>query len=232
MASGAVPQPAAVPDWCWKADSFPAFVGSVWPVPLGQGRARKSICGRGQIITGAGVGAGIELYLHLLRREHSAAVANTVALELHVTLDHANGDDRDPTTSTPPADGDTQLVALLEWANANLHRNVRVEELASRALMSPRTFTRHFKAATGSSPHAWLLNHRLALAEHLLASTSMSVEEVAHRVGYRGAAMLREQFHKRRGISPRAYRKRAKAADRKSSRGSGASMADAAHGAN
>ncbi|SNQ51072.1 HTH-type transcriptional regulator AlkR (fragment) [Frankia canadensis] len=73
--------------------------------------------------------------------------------------------------------------------------------------MSRRSFARHFRSATGTSPHAWLRDQRLSLAEELLETTGLSIEQIATRVGYRHAAILREQFAARRGVSPSAYRR-------------------------
>lgn len=73
--------------------------------------------------------------------------------------------------------------------------------------MSRRSFVRHFKAATGASPHAWLLTQRLERAGELLETTDLSIEQVAGRIGYASAAVFREQFSLRRGVSPRDYRR-------------------------
>jgi transcriptional regulator GlxA family with amidase domain len=78
--------------------------------------------------------------------------------------------------------------------------------LARRALMSPRSFARRFKATTGTTPHAWLLGQRLAAAETLLEESDAPVEEIARLVGFGTAAGFRDQFARRRGVSPRAYR--------------------------
>jgi hypothetical protein len=72
--------------------------------------------------------------------------------------------------------------------------------------MSPRSFARRFKATTGTTPHAWLLGQRLSAAEALLEDSDAPVEEIARLVGFGTAAGLREQFTRRRGVSPRAYR--------------------------
>ena len=96
---------------------------------------------------------------------------------------------------------------MIAWARANLDRQLPLDELAARALMSRRSFVRHFKAATGAAPHAWLLSQRLSLAEELLETTSLPVEQIAERVGYRSAAVFREQFAARRGLAPRDYRR-------------------------
>ena len=81
-----------------------------------------------------------------------------------------------------------------------------MEALARRALMSPRSFARRFKATTGTTPHSWLLGRRLSAAEALLEESDAPVEEIARLVGFGTAAGLREQFGRRRGVSPRAYR--------------------------
>jgi transcriptional regulator GlxA family with amidase domain len=96
------------------------------------------------------------------------------------------------------------LAEVIAWAQANLDRQLSLDELAARALMSRRSFVRHFKAATGATPHAWLLSQRLSRAEELLETTTLPIEQIAGRVGYRSAAVFREQFTARRGVPPRA----------------------------
>src|SRR3712207_6723314 len=91
-------------------------------------------------------------------------------------------------------------------------QDISVESLARRALMSPRSFARRFKATTGTTPHAWLLGRRLAAAEALLEESDAPVEEIARLVGFGTAAGFREQFGRRRGVSPRAYRQTFRAA--------------------
>jgi transcriptional regulator GlxA family with amidase domain len=105
-----------------------------------------------------------------------------------------------------PACEDDLLGTVLEWASGHLAEDISVDLLARRALMSPRSFARRFKATTGTTPHAWLLGRRLAAAEALLEGSDASVEEIARLVGFGTAAGLREQFQRRRGVSPRAYR--------------------------
>ena len=162
---------------------------------------------QGGIVTGAGAAAGIDMCLHLIRREHGAALANSIARIL-VTPPHRDGGQQQFITA-PLADGGDgdRLAGVIAWARANLERPLSLDELAARALMSRRSFVRHFKAATGASPHAWLLSQRLSLAEELLETTSLPVEQIADRVGYRSAAVFREQFAARRGLAPRDYRR-------------------------
>lgn len=160
----------------------------------------------GDILTGAGAAAGFDLCLHLLRREHGAALANAIARDM-VLPSHRDGGQAQYLAAPVPEDGqDERLAAVLGWARAHLHEPLPVTELARRAMMSKRSFARRFTAATGTTPHAWLRSLRLSRAEELLETTGLPVEEIARQVGYGSAAVLREQFVRRRGIPPRAYR--------------------------
>ncbi|MEU3461934.1 helix-turn-helix domain-containing protein [Streptomyces sp. NPDC006733] len=161
----------------------------------------------GRILTGAGAAAGFDLCLHLIRREHGAARANAVARDM-VLPSHRDGGQAQYLAAPAPEDcRDERLAEVLAWARANLHQPLPVADLARRAVMSKRSFARRFAAATGTTPHAWLRGLRLSSAEELLETTDLPVEEIAHRVGYGSAAVLREQFVRRRGVPPRSYRR-------------------------
>jgi transcriptional regulator GlxA family with amidase domain len=161
----------------------------------------------GRILTSAGAAAGVDLCLYLLRREHGAAVATTIARDLVVPPHRDGGQAQFVATPVPVDCDDERLADVLGWARANLDQPLTVERLAARALMSPRSFARHFKATTGTTPHAWLLGERLHRAEELLETVDLPVEEVARRTGFGTAATLREQFVRRRGVPPRDYRR-------------------------
>ncbi|MEV0257343.1 helix-turn-helix domain-containing protein [Streptomyces sp. NPDC050732] len=161
----------------------------------------------GDIVTGAGAAAGFDLCLHLLRREHGAALANAVARDVVLPSHRDGGQAQYLAAPTPKDCHDERLTDVLAWARANLHEPLPVAELARRALMSKRSFARRFTAATGTTPHAWLRTLRLSSAEELLETTDLPVEEIARRVGYTSAAVLREQFVRRRGVPPRTYRR-------------------------
>jgi transcriptional regulator GlxA family with amidase domain len=165
----------------------------------------------GRILTGAGTAAGVDTLLHLVRREWGAAAANALAREM-VVPPHRDGGQAQFIDAPVAACEDDLLGTVLEWADAHLAEELSVELLARRALMSPRSFARRFKATTGTTPHAWLLGQRLAAAEALLEGSDAPVEEVARLVGFGTAAGLREQFQRRRGVSPRAYRQTFRAA--------------------
>jgi transcriptional regulator GlxA family with amidase domain len=162
---------------------------------------------QGSIVTGAGAAAGMDMYLHLVRREHGAALTNEIA-RLLVVPPHRDGGQQQYISNAVAADGDGERLAeVIAWARVNLDRRLSVDDLAGRALTSRRSFIRHFKAATGTTPHAWLLAQRLNRAEELLETTDLSIQQVAERVGYGTAAVLREQFTVRRGVAPRDYRR-------------------------
>ncbi|OMQ14988.1 AraC family transcriptional regulator, partial [Modestobacter sp. VKM Ac-2676] len=160
-------------------------------------------CGR--LITGAGTAAGVDTLLHLVRREWGPAAANALARDM-VVPPHRDGGQAQFIDEPVARCEDDLLGVVLEWARAHLAEEITVELLARRALMSPRSFARRFKATTGTTPHAWLLAQRLAAAESLLEGSDAPVEEIARLVGFGTAAGLREQFGRRRGVSPRAYR--------------------------
>ncbi|WP_048995152.1 helix-turn-helix domain-containing protein, partial [Burkholderia multivorans] len=102
---------------------------------------------------------------------------------------------------------DTRLAALLDWVRANLDAAHSVDSLAARVLMSRRTFTRHFRQATGTTVTAWLQAERLARAQHLLETTGQSIDAIAQAAGYGSSVSLRQHFAGALGTSPSAYRK-------------------------
>jgi transcriptional regulator GlxA family with amidase domain len=161
----------------------------------------------GRILTSAGAAAGVDMCLYLLRREYGAAVATAVARDLVMPPYRDGGQAQFVATPVPVDCDDERLADVLGWARANLDKPLTVDRLAMRALMSPRSFARHFKAVTGTTPHAWLLSQRLHRAEELLETADLPIEEVARRVGFGTAATLREQFVRRRGVPPRDYRR-------------------------
>jgi transcriptional regulator GlxA family with amidase domain len=159
----------------------------------------------GTVITGAGTASGVDALLHFVRREWGSTAANSLAREM-VVPPHRDGGQAQYIDAPVARCEDDLLGLVLDWARAHLAEDISVEVLARRALMSPRSFARRFKATTGTTPHAWLLAQRLAAAETLLEESDAPVEEIARLVGFGTAAGFREQFARRRGVSPRAYR--------------------------
>jgi transcriptional regulator GlxA family with amidase domain len=159
----------------------------------------------GPVLTSAGTSAGIDLCLHLVREEHGPAVANAIARRM-VVPPHRDGGQAQFVEAPVPAPRRDDLADVLTWAVEHLDQPLSVESLAARALMSPRTFARRFRAATGTTPYAWLLHQRTLLAQRLLEA-GHGVEEVARRSGFGSAATLREHFARARGTSPSAYQR-------------------------
>ena len=161
----------------------------------------------GQVVTSAGTAAGIDACLHLWRRAYGADVASTVARRMVVAPQREGGQAQFIARPVPACDAAT-LSPLLTWIVENLHRELDVHALASRSLMSPRTFARRFRAETGTTPHAWITSQRLLRAEQLLERTDHAVERIAQEVGFGNAATLRHHLQRSRGLTPQAYRKR------------------------
>lgn len=158
------------------------------------------------IFTSAGTAAGIDCCLHLMRREHGPAVANTVARRMVVPPHRAGGQAQYVEHPLPPR-GDCDLVAdLLPWVWARLDRPISVDEMAAVVHLSPRTFARTFRARTGTTPYAWLLSQRVLRAEELLERGDLGVDEIARETGFGSAAAFRQQFARVRGVAPSTYR--------------------------
>jgi transcriptional regulator GlxA family with amidase domain len=196
----------AATDWCLAdelAGRYPRITVEATALYVDEGR----------IVTGAGAAAGIDMFLHLLRREHGTAVSNAVAGEAMVAPRCESGQTQYVPTSPDigaarcAGADDTRLADVLQWTRSRLQEALSVEDLAGHALMSTRTFARRFREATGTTPHAWILHQRLARAEELLETTDLSIQKIAQLAGFRFASVLRDHFVKRHGVSPRDYRR-------------------------
>ncbi|HKA68207.1 MAG TPA: helix-turn-helix domain-containing protein [Actinomycetes bacterium] len=160
----------------------------------------------GRVLTGAGGSAGVDVCLYLMRREYGASVAAAIARDI-VVPPHREGGQAQYIPRPVPAFESDLLQDAIGWAREHIDEPLSVDQLAARTLMSPRSFARHFKQATGTTPHAWLLAQRMQLAEELLETTDLPVDTIARRVGFGTAAALREQFVRRRGVPPSDYRR-------------------------
>jgi transcriptional regulator GlxA family with amidase domain len=161
----------------------------------------------GQILTSAGTAAGIDLCLHIVRLDHGADVANAVARRM-VVPPHRDGGQAQFVQQSVAIDSENDaLAATLDWAVEHLDETLTVERLARRALMSPRTFARRFRAATGTTPLQWLLRQRILHAQRLLETTDLPVDAVAERCGFGSATVLRTHFRRIVDTSPLGYRR-------------------------
>jgi transcriptional regulator GlxA family with amidase domain len=161
----------------------------------------------GPVLTSAGAAAGIDACLHLVRAEFGTATANALARRMVVPAHRAGGQAQYVELPVPDTATGPGLADVIDWAVTNLHRPLTVDVLAARALVSPRTFARRFRAATGTTPHRWLIDQRLRRAEELLESSDLPIATVAARVGFGSADTLRHHFAARRGVGPLAHRR-------------------------
>lgn len=160
----------------------------------------------GPIITSAGTAAGLDACLHVVREEFGAIVASKFARRMVVPPHRDGGQAQFIDQPVPSCNADT-LAPLLTWLLEHLDEQFTVDSLAARALMSPRTFARRFRAETGTTPHQWITSQRLLAAQRLLEQDSDSVEEIAQRTGFGNAATLRHHFTRWRGTTPQNYRR-------------------------
>jgi AraC family transcriptional activator FtrA len=189
----------ATTHWKWAgllAEAFPAI--DVDPGVL--------YVDEGDVLTSAGVAAGIDLCLHLVRCDHGAEVAARVARRIVVAPHRDGGQAQFVDRPLPAAAGDG-LEATRRWALERLERPLGVGALARHACMSPRTFARRFRAETGTTPLQWLLHERVLEARRLLEASDLPVEDVATRCGFGSAASLREHFGRATATTPTAYRR-------------------------
>lgn len=160
----------------------------------------------GDVLTSAGQAAGIDLCLHLVRADHGATLANILAKRL-VVAPHRAGGQAQFIPAPLPDPGGNDLSGLLARTLARLDEPVTVADLARRANMSRRHFSRRFAAVTGTSPLQWLLTQRIRRAQELLETTDHGVDRIADLVGMGTAATLRRHFLRVVGVSPAAYRR-------------------------
>ncbi|SEL64463.1 Transcriptional regulator GlxA family, contains an amidase domain and an AraC-type DNA-binding HTH domain [Streptacidiphilus jiangxiensis] len=167
---------------------------------------RELFIDEGDVLTSAGTAAGIDLCLHVVRTDHGAEAAATLARRLVVPVRRSGGQAPYVDRSLPEEIGNDPLAEVVTWALDNLSKQFDVEVLAARAYMSRRTFDRRFRSLTGSAPLQWLISQRVLQAQRLLETTELSVDEVARRCGFRSPVALRGHFRRQLGVSPAVYR--------------------------
>jgi transcriptional regulator GlxA family with amidase domain len=160
----------------------------------------------GDVLTSAGLAAGVDLCLHLIRRDHGVAAANRAA-RYNVVAPWREGGQAQFIDRPVPATGPDGTAYAREWALANLDSPLDVARLAGEARMSVRTFNRRFREETGRSPGAWLIERRVDSARHLLETTDLPIDDVARRSGLGTGASLRQHLRATIGVAPSAYRR-------------------------
>lgn len=161
----------------------------------------------GDVLTSAGSAAGIDLLLHLVRKDFGPEVANSVARRM-VVAPHRSGGQAQFVERPVPRHQGSQMATVLDAVKQRPARAWAIADMARMAAMSERTFVRRFRDATGLSPGAWVIEQRVAVACELLETTDLPVEAIAMHTGMGSAANLRLNFRGNLGISPTTYRDR------------------------
>jgi transcriptional regulator GlxA family with amidase domain len=165
----------------------------------------------GDVLTSAGVAAGIDLCLHIVRRDHGAAVANDVARRT-VVPPHRDGGQAQFVRRPVPEPTLATTTRARAWALERLHEPIQLRDMAEREAMSVRTFTRRFREEVGISPGQWLTQQRVERARHLLESTDLPVDRVASDAGFGTAQSMRQHLQAALGVPPTVYRRTFRAA--------------------
>ncbi|MEU9176005.1 helix-turn-helix domain-containing protein [Streptomyces sp. NPDC048550] len=161
----------------------------------------------GQFLTSAGAAAGLDLCLHLIRRDHGSAVAADAARLAVMPLEREGGQAQFIVHAQPPTPQGSTLEPLLRWMEDTAHHELTLDEIAAEAGMSVRTLNRRFREQTGTSPLQWLHRARIRQAQYLLETTGHPVERIASQVGFGSPTAFRDRFRRITGTSPHAYRR-------------------------
>ncbi|MFG2478721.1 GlxA family transcriptional regulator [Streptomyces fagopyri] len=165
----------------------------------------------GTILTSAGAASGVDICLHILRKDHGSELANSVARRC-VVPPWRDGGQAQYIEQPVPDPVATSTAATRVWALGRLGDPLSLADLAGHARMSLRTFARRFHDEVGLSPGRWLIQQRVTRARHLLESSELSVDQIAGEVGFATGTSLRQHLHAAIGVSPQAYRRTFQAA--------------------
>ncbi|RBM21026.1 AraC family transcriptional regulator [Prauserella sp. PE36] len=160
----------------------------------------------GQFLTSAGAAAGLDLCLHLIRRDYGSAVAADAARLSVMPLEREGGQAQFIVHDQPPVPRGATLEPLLAWLEDNAARHLTLDDIAAEAGMSTRTLNRRFREQIGTTPLQWLLRARIRQAQHLLEATTHPVDRVATQVGFGSPTAFRDRFKRIVGTNPNAYR--------------------------
>jgi AraC family transcriptional activator FtrA len=160
----------------------------------------------GDVVTGAGRSAGLDLLLYLVGKDHGAAASNDLARQL-VAPPWREGSQTQRAARPVPRGKDSRLSVVIDYLRSNATRPHRTPELASLAAMSPRTFNRKFRETVGHSPYRWLLHERIVVARELLELSALSIDEVSAEAGFNSTQAFRKAFRNIVGANPTDYRR-------------------------
>ncbi|MGQ0775370.1 MAG: GlxA family transcriptional regulator [Pseudonocardiales bacterium] len=160
----------------------------------------------GQFLTSAGAAAGLDLCLHLIRRDYGSAVAADAARLSVMPLERDGGQAQFIVHEQPPTPHGSTMEPLLRWMQDNAQRELTLDDIATHAGMSTRTLNRRFREQTGTTPLQWLHRARIRQAQYLLETTTHPVDRIAAQVGFGSPTAFRDRFRRVVGTSPHAYR--------------------------
>ncbi|MGW7069969.1 GlxA family transcriptional regulator [Streptomyces sp. NPDC054855] len=160
----------------------------------------------GDVLTSAGVAAGLDLCLHVVRGDHGTSVANDVARRT-VVPPHRDGGQAQYIQRPVPEPQFATTTSARAWAIGRLHEPIQLRDMADQESMSVRTFTRRFREEVGISPGQWLAQQRVERARHLLESSDLSVDRIARDAGFGTAQSMRAHLQAALGVTPTAYRR-------------------------
>ncbi|NKY87325.1 GlxA family transcriptional regulator [Nocardia veterana] len=161
----------------------------------------------GRILTSAGAAAGLDLCLHMIRRDYGSAVAADTARLSVMPLEREGGQAQFIVHGYPPTPRGSVLEPVLGWLENHLDTELTLDDIAAQAGVSTRTLIRRFREHTGTTPLQWLHRARIRRAQHLLESTGHSIERIAAQVGFGSPTAFRERFKRTTGVTPHAYRR-------------------------
>lgn len=160
----------------------------------------------GQVVTGAGCSAGLDMMLHVIRRDHGSKICNFIARRM-VIPPHREGGQTQFAVRPVPDIPDSRFALVLDWMRTHANEELSTEQLAGEAAMSPRSFFRRFREATGMAPYDWIIRERIAIAKELLEDGRLSIEQVATSAGFNAAETMRHHFRRLVGRTPAEYRR-------------------------
>jgi transcriptional regulator GlxA family with amidase domain len=188
----------ATTHWAWAGELSSRF-------PAVTVEADALYVDEGEVMTSAGLSAGIDLSLHAIRKDFGAAIGEKVARRM-VAAPHREGGQAQ-FFKPPAAVAQGSLEPTRRWVAERLAEPLDVTAMSAHAGVSPRTFARRFRAETGTTPLQWLLSQRVLEARRLLEETDLPVETIAWRAGFGNAASLRDHFRRATATTPTAYRR-------------------------
>ncbi|MEU8819560.1 helix-turn-helix domain-containing protein [Actinoplanes sp. NPDC048796] len=161
----------------------------------------------GQFLTSAGAAAGLDLCLHLVRRDHGSAVAADAARLSVMPLEREGGQAQFIVPERPPAPRGSALEPLLLWLERDAPADLTLDDIAAKAGLSARTLNRRFREHTGTTPLQWLHRARIRRAQHLLETTVRPVDRIGAEVGFGSPTAFRDRFKRIVGTTPQSYRR-------------------------